>query len=94
MSQMAVEQVLGRLLTDAAFCRRFFDDPGRATVLSGLKLSADELEALARLPRTDLVALSRRLDDRICRLCSSEGPGTRDGGSPPDPRRSDKQWGS
>ena len=73
MSQMAVEQVLGRLLTDAAFCRQFFDDPRRANVLSGLSLSAEELEAIARLPRTDLVALSRRLDDRICRLSSSEG---------------------
>lgn len=94
MSQMAVEQVLGRLLTDAAFCRQFFDDPGRANVLSGLKLSAEELEALARLPRTDLVALSRRLDNRICRLCSSEGPGAKDGGSPPEATRSDAQCGS
>ncbi len=94
MSQMAVERLLGRLLTDAAFCRQFFDDPWRADVLFGLKLSADELEALARLPRMDVVALSRRLDDRICRLCSSEGSELTDRGSTPDPRRSDERCGS
>ena len=74
MSQMAVEQVLGRLLTDAAFRRQFFEDPWRASVFSGMKLSGAELDALARLPRTDLAVLSRRLDDRICRLCNSEDP--------------------
>jgi hypothetical protein len=72
MSQHAVEQTLGRLLTDAEFCRRFFEDPGPTSVLSGLKLSPEELEALRRLPRADLAMLSRRLDDRICRLCASE----------------------
>ncbi len=72
MSQMAVEQTLGRLLTDAAFRRQFFEDPCRASFLSGLKLSPEELEALGRIPRTALAVLGRRLDDRICRLCPSE----------------------
>ncbi len=72
MSQLAVEQTLGRLLTDAAFRRQFFEDPCRASILSGLKLSAEELEALRRLPRTDLAGLASRLDDRICRLCPDE----------------------
>ena len=74
MSQVAVEQILGRLLTDPVFRRQFFEDPRRASVFSGLKLSAAELDALARLPRTDLAALSGRLDDRICRLCNIEDP--------------------
>ncbi len=72
MSQSAVEQTLGRLLTDAAFRRKFFEDARRASVLSGLKLSSEELEALGRLPRAMLATLGRRLDDRICRLCPGE----------------------
>lgn len=72
MSQPAVEQILGRLLTDAAFRRRFFEDPCRALVVSGLTLSPEEREALGRLPQPDLAALSHQLDDRICRLCVDE----------------------
>ncbi|HSB77164.1 MAG TPA: Os1348 family NHLP clan protein [Candidatus Methylomirabilis sp.] len=82
MSQQAVEQTLGRLLTDEEFCRRFFEDPGPTSVLSGLKLSPEELEALRRLPRADLVMLSRRLDDRICRLCPGEDSDPEDHGKP------------
>ncbi len=74
MSQTAVEQALGRLLTDVAFRREFFEDPYRASVLSGLKLSTEELEALGRVPRAALAALGRCLDDRICRLCAGEDP--------------------
>jgi len=69
MSQRAVEQVLGKLLTDEEFCRRFFEDPHCACFLSGFELSPVELEAVMRTPRTHLAALSRRLDDRILRLC-------------------------
>ncbi len=80
MSQSAVEQALGRLLTDAAFRHQFFEDPRRASILSGLKLSPEELEALARLPRAMLATLGRRLDDRICRLCPSEDAESEDQG--------------
>ncbi len=69
VSQQAVEQTLGRLLTDAAFRRCFFADPSRAVVLSGLTLSSVELDALRRLPAGELATLGRHLDDRICRLC-------------------------
>jgi hypothetical protein len=72
MSQLAVEQTLGRLLTDAAFRRRFFEDPSRAALLSGLTLSAEERDALLHLPQAEMTALSQRLDDRICRLCCAE----------------------
>ncbi len=75
MSQQAVEQTLGRLLTDAAFRRRFFADPSRAAVLSGLGLSPTELDALRRLREQDLARVGDRLDDRICRLCCDETRG-------------------
>jgi hypothetical protein len=68
MSQCAVEQVLGKLLTDEGFRRQFFEDPHRACFLFGLRLSPVELEAVMRIPRTPLAALSRCLDDRIRRL--------------------------
>ena len=74
MSQLAVEQILGRLLTDAAFRRRFFEAPVRATLLSGLTLSPEELDALHHIPQNEMVALSQQLDDRICRLCCAEDP--------------------
>ncbi len=75
MSQCAVEQVLGKLLTDEEFRRRFFEDPRRACFLFGLRLSPVELEAVMGIPRTPLAALSRCLDDRIRRLCMPATPG-------------------
>lgn len=75
MSQCAVEQVLGKLLTDEGFRHKFFEDPQRACFLFGLKLSPVELEAVTRIPRTPLAALSRCLDDRIRRLCMPATPG-------------------
>jgi hypothetical protein len=74
MSQRAVEQVLGKLLTDEEFRRRFFEDPHCACFRSGFELSPVELEAVMRTPRTPLAALSRRLDDRILRLCLPATP--------------------
>jgi len=74
MSQRAVEQVLGKLLTDEEFCRRFFENPHCACFLSGFELSPVELEAVMRTPRTILAALSRCLDDRISRLCVPATP--------------------
>ena len=74
MSQRGVEQTLGRLLTDAAFRRQFFEDASRATLLSGLTLSSEELDALRRVPREETTVFSRLLDDRICRLCCAEEP--------------------
>ena len=78
MSQCAVEQVLGKLLTNEDFRHEFFEDPQRACFLFGLKLSPVEMEAVMRIPRTPLVALSQCLDDRIRRLCMPETPGTQE----------------
>jgi hypothetical protein len=76
MSQRTVETAVGKLVTDEGFRKRFFNDPQKASVIAGLDLSHDELEALSRIPRGALAALSERMDDRICRL---NIPGESDG---------------
>jgi hypothetical protein len=68
MSQRSVEYVLGRLVTDEGFRDRFFKDPLTATVVIGATLSAREVDALKRVPRSMLSDLADRLDGRICRL--------------------------
>ena len=68
MSQRTVERALGKMVTDEGFSDCFFRDPKAASEQAGFDLSADELDALSRIPRTALAALSARLDDRICRL--------------------------
>jgi hypothetical protein len=68
MSQRVVERAVGKLVTDEGFRNAFFRDPKVASLQAGLELSAEELDALARIPRPALAALSARLDDRICRL--------------------------
>jgi hypothetical protein len=68
MSQRAVEQVLGRLVTDEVFRDAFYEDAPGTVVAYVSDLTADELDALRRVPRRGLAALCARLDDRICRL--------------------------
>jgi hypothetical protein len=68
MSQRDVERTLGRLLTDQDFRDEFFLDPARASLTLGIQLTADELEALLRIPPSAFATLGARLDDRICRL--------------------------
>ncbi len=67
MSQRAVEQVVGKLLTDEEFRVWFFEDPLRSSFLSGLELSPEELAALMRIPRAELAGLGRRFDEKIRR---------------------------
>ncbi len=67
MSQRAVEQAVGKLLTDEQFRSWFFKDPRRCSYLYGLELSPGELGVLVRIPRTDLAALGQRLDEQIRR---------------------------
>jgi hypothetical protein len=74
MSQRAVEQALGKLLTDDDFRERFFENPEWATGGVGLDLSREQLAALRRVPKADLARLCRRIDDRICRLRVHVGP--------------------
>ena len=68
MSQRAVERTLGKLVTDEGFREEFFAHPETASVRAGLNLSRQELEALCRIPWMALMALSARIDGRICRL--------------------------
>jgi hypothetical protein len=68
MSQRAVEQVLGKLVTDEGFREEFFRNPLLASTGIGVGLSADEIDALSRISRAALSDLAGRLDDRICRL--------------------------
>jgi hypothetical protein len=68
MSQRAVERVLGRLVTDEACREGFFRDARAALAGYIADLTADELDALLRVPRRGLAALCAELDDRICRL--------------------------
>jgi hypothetical protein len=68
MSQRAVEQVVGRLVTDEGFREAFLADPRGTAARAGLDLSAKELDALTRIPRAALASLCACVDDRICRL--------------------------
>ena len=73
MSQAAVERAIGKLVTDDTFRARFFADPAGASFHAGLELSGVEVAALSRLPKTVLAEVSRRLDDRLRRLCLDAG---------------------
>ncbi|HXZ44455.1 MAG TPA: Os1348 family NHLP clan protein [archaeon] len=68
MSQRIVERAVGKLVTDEGFRKAFFRDPMTASAHAGFELSAEELDALSRIPWAALAALNARLDDRICRL--------------------------
>ena len=69
MSQQAVEQTLGKLLTDECFRERSFTTPRQTVWAAGLRLSDIELAALSGLSRSALRSFSASLDPRICRLC-------------------------
>ena len=47
MSQQAVEQTLGKLLTDESFRERFFTTPRETVWAAGLRLSDIEMAALS-----------------------------------------------
>ncbi len=68
MSQRAVEQAIGKLVTDEGFRDAFFANPELARLAAGLDLSAEECRSLACIPRQALKRFCASLDDRICRL--------------------------
>jgi hypothetical protein len=74
VSQRSVERALGKLLTDDRFRERFSREPEAAAVYAGLELTADEIDALMRVPLDALDRLCRFLDDRICRLVPPREP--------------------
>jgi hypothetical protein len=63
MSHRSVETVIGRLVTDEGFRRRFLGDPG--AVLADLELTAVEREALAGIDAGALRAFTAALDRRL-----------------------------
>jgi hypothetical protein len=63
MTQAAVQTVIGRAVTDAAFRKALFADPAQA--LAGYDLSADERAALQALDAEQVAAFAGALDQRI-----------------------------
>jgi hypothetical protein len=70
MSQPAVEQILGRLLTDAVFRRGFYVDPAGACHREALEVTPVELSALTALDPLRLQMFAKSLDARIVRAAS------------------------
>jgi hypothetical protein len=67
MSQLAVERVLGRLLTDAEFRAEFLVEPANVCRHLGLDLTPVELMALSLVDEPALQRLAARLDPKIVR---------------------------
>jgi hypothetical protein len=67
MSQLAVERVLGRLLTDPEFRNDFLEQPVGVCRDQGLDLTPVELAALSRIDARTLRALAVHLDPKIVR---------------------------
>jgi hypothetical protein len=68
MTQRNVEQVIGRIVTDEGFRRRFEEKPFEALfeiVASGVELTTVELQALARMDPTVVTRFADALDPRI-----------------------------
>ena len=68
MSHRSVETVIGRLVTDEGFRRRFLGDPGAALAdlgRCGCELTAVELEALAGIDGGALKTFTAALDRRL-----------------------------
>lgn len=63
MSQLAVQEIIGRAATDAEFRALLFSDPDAA--LKNYELTADERDALSRLDQAELEAFAGTLDERI-----------------------------
>jgi hypothetical protein len=63
MSAEAVQQVIGRAITDAAFRQQLIDDARAAC--QGYDLSDDELDALEALDAESMKAFAGTLDPRL-----------------------------
>ncbi len=63
MSKEAVQTVIGRAVTDAAFRQVLFAEPEKA--LTGYDLSRDEIAALQALDAEEMAAFAGSLEARI-----------------------------
>ena len=67
MSQKAVESLVGRLLTDEEFRRRFYQEPAATCLQESVDVTAREIGAVLALEEAEVDAFARRLDLRIVR---------------------------
>ena len=63
MSQKAVEQIIGRMVTDSQFRKLVFSDPD--TALAEYDLTMDERQAILALESTAVEDFAGKLDKRI-----------------------------
>ena len=75
MSQRAVEQLLGRVITDPEFRRHFYEDAAAACATARLKLTPRECEAVQALDEMVVRAFASHLDLRIMRAALGPGRG-------------------
>jgi hypothetical protein len=71
MSQQNVERVIGRMVTDHGFRRRFEEKPLEALfeiVASGVELTTVELQALANMDPAVVARFADALDPRIQKI--------------------------
>jgi hypothetical protein len=68
MSQRAVENLLGRLITDGRLREKFFQDPAGVCLRESFDLTTRELEALLTLDETGLERFARSVDAHIVRV--------------------------
>ncbi len=72
MSQRIVEAVIGRLVTDEEFRRRFKDDPAAVIdelIASGIALTGVERQALLEMDRAACDRFADRIDPRLQKVC-------------------------
>jgi hypothetical protein len=72
MSQRTVEAVIGRLVTDEGFRRRFRESPGTVLdelIASGVALTAVERQALVEMDGTACEQFADRVDPRLQKVC-------------------------
>lgn len=76
MSQNSVEQVIGRMVTDEGFRRKFERKPIETLfeiVASGVELTTVELRALAAMDPTLVARFADALDPRILKIGTNRG---------------------
>ncbi len=72
MSQRTVEAVIGRLVTDEGFRRRFSEDPAAAIddlVANGIALTPVERRALLEIDAAACEQFADRVDPRLQKVC-------------------------
>jgi len=73
MSQKGVEGLLGRMVTDADFRRRFCREPAAVCLAEAMEVTTRELEAVLALDEVRVAEFTKRLDARIVRASASGG---------------------